>query len=1823
MDTEELIEGLRLRGVVLWDNGDRLGYRAPRGVLDEQDLAALKSRKHEILEYLQSVGAVRHDAESRYEPFPMTDIQRAYNTGRNAGYELGGTGCHSYVELRTPRLDRARLETAWHALIQRHDLLSAVVVPPDMLRVVPFEEGPLLREHDLRGHDPQSPDEDYLSLRREMEDRTYSPGQWPLHEFRLLQFDECSIVQFSVDMTIADFVSVQVMVDELLALYAGRPLAPLPEVSFRDIVVSRTSRRASPAGRGEYDTARQYWLEAIDSLPGRPSLPIEHGAGEVSGPVRFTRRTWRCSPESWALLVARAKKYAVTPSSVLLTVYTDVLRRWSTSPDFCVNVTSMSRDDRVTGIERVVGDFTDVTVHASRAHPGPFIDRVRTTQHQVAEDLSHAAFPGMEVLREMSRARGESVVVPVVFTGALGTGRRRQEDGAAQLVYGVSRTPQVWIDCQALEDGGTCNVNWDVREGTIPPAILQDMWESLTQALDRLADDESVWQSDDVVRLGSRMQAVRARIRRTDTERPATTLHAGFWEQVQDRPDDVALVHGGRSYTYRQLAGHVQALDPLLSGVGEGDRVAVVLGKSVWQVAAVLAVLSRGATYVPIDHDQPAARQERMISACRPRLIITDAGHRAANGAPDVIDVDGLHPTTWTGPLPPPVPADAPAYIIFTSGSTGTPKGVVMTHAAAMNTIADVNERFGRSRPRTVLGVSRLSFDLSVYDIFGTLSSAGTLVLPTEAEVRDPSSWIELIRAAGVDTWNSVPALFEMLLEERRAQHLPPDLNLELILLSGDVIPRTLPARAVPVFPRAELISLGGATEAGIWSIYHVMTDHTGEENIPYGVPLSRQGVYVLDELLGECPDGVKGRIHICGDSLAVEYLNDPQTTEQKFFVSARQNRRLYDTGDIGSHRSDGVIEFHGRADNQVKINGYRVETGEIESVLRGHQDVEQAVVIAEGGNGRKTLRAFVTPVRKEASSAAEAAHAASGDSSPLVEALTRQWAVSPSPAGPDAATYAAWIQAANEASLAALLAAFTEAGLFTEPGTHHQGGDDGDIVARLHPAPELRGLVDRWLDILVFEGVLLRDERGLGVTRDSLERYRMKDSWDRFAALDGQVGNSPESFDYQRHAASTLLSQLRGEVNPIEILFPGGGTGTARAIYGGNRASVSINAAVSDALVSAVEARGDRPTRILEVGAGVGATTEHILPRLPDTVTEYRFTDISEFFLRRAKKTYRQYDFMTYGLFDINADCGPQDVEEGSYDVIVCANVLHNAINIDDAFARLNRLRSPGGIIVMMEPVTELYIALISIFIKLSLTEFTDVRAGGHKVFITDEQWRDVFARAGLKRIAEYPAAGDPLRECGQRLLVVGEGGARPIVEEELLDFLRDNLPGYMVPVSVKAVDAMPLSPQGKIDRRALAGTHSADPAPSTSATIVPRGELEERIAAVWRDVLDLEEVGRDQDFYALGGDSLLMAQTVTRMRQEVDALSGQSWDFIMREMLKRPTVADIASATRDAAPAQGDAPSEPARSERVHVYAIPDGSKRCRAVFHTGTGRLKDYERLVPALMDLDPHTAHVGFTGADSDEYLDSPTDSLMTERARLYAQDLVDLDMDSYELVGYCIGGFLAIETAKILTELGKHVERVVTISTHLCPHRIANELLCELAYGCILEMDPRNIGASFSLSQLHDALSHILDGVNRDIADDELCALDGDYTAIGAFFTDLSRMSPRRRRRLIYEAIEGIDADSDSARTMLEILYDVFRHSLRATIGYVPDVYLGKVLVLEPEHGVEGFYPSLGGDVDWPGTVLGELETATVSGSHATCLLEGNVESIVRYFDARR
>jgi amino acid adenylation domain-containing protein len=295
------------------------------------------------------------------------------------------------------------------------------------------------------------------------------------------------------------------------------------------------------------------------------------------------------------------------------------------------------------------------------------------------------------------------------------------------------------------------------------------------------------------------------------------------------------------------------------------------------------------------------------------------------------------------------------AYVIFTSGSTGHPKGVMIDHRGAVNTIRDVNERFAIGPEDRVLALSNLSFDLSVYDIFGLLAAGGAVVIPDPSLERDPSHWAKLVASHDVTIWNTVPQLLQMLVDcpGVGGGELAVS-SLRLAMLSGDWIPVDLPRRARALIDDLEVISLGGATEASIWSIiYPVGELNPAWRSIPYGRPMVNQRFYVLNDALEPCPQWVTGHLYIGGIGLAKGYWRDEVRTKASFIEHPRTGERLYRTGDLGRYMEDGNIEFLGREDSQVKINGFRMEPGEIEAALRQHPGVADCYVLARTWRNR------------------------------------------------------------------------------------------------------------------------------------------------------------------------------------------------------------------------------------------------------------------------------------------------------------------------------------------------------------------------------------------------------------------------------------------------------------------------------------------------------------------------------------------------------------------------------------------------------------------------------------------------------------------------------------------------------------------------------------------------------------------------------------------------------------------------------------------------------------------------------------------------------
>jgi amino acid adenylation domain-containing protein len=566
--------------------------------------------------------------------------------------------------------------------------------------------------------------------------------------------------------------------------------------------------------------------------------------------------------------------------------------------------------------------------------------------------------------------------MPVVFTSTLGQNDQPSSPFAAGLVrmdkndqvYSITQTPQVWLDHQVAEVDGDLMFNWDSVEELFSPGALDDMWRAYNSLLDSLTSEES-WQQRFHNLLPEKQITMRKRVNATEAPLPHGLLHTRFVEQARKRPDRVAVISRERELTYSELNRWSDHLALRLRDLGcqPNHLVAIVMEKGWQQVLASLAILKSGAAYLPIDAGLPAERLRFLLTHGDVRVALTQPWLMDRLEWPEAVTaiaIEGEAPGEDVGPIEAAQQPDDLAYVIFTSGSTGQPKGVMIDHRGALNTIVDINHRLALSEHDVVFGVSELHFDLSVWDIFGTLSAGATLLLPATGDGPDPRAWARLARERGVTVWNSVPALMQLLADELEAggQTLPA---LRAVMLSGDWIPLPLPARVRGVAPRSSLLSLGGATEAAIWSIAHPIGEADPDwPSVPYGRPLLNQRWHVLQEDGRPAPDWVPGELCIAGAGLAQGYCNDGARTAAAFRTDAHTGERLYHTGDIGRYRPDGNIEFLGRLDNQVKVHGLRVEPGEIEQALTQLAAVSAAAVMVDDGAAGRRLVAFVVAER-------------------------------------------------------------------------------------------------------------------------------------------------------------------------------------------------------------------------------------------------------------------------------------------------------------------------------------------------------------------------------------------------------------------------------------------------------------------------------------------------------------------------------------------------------------------------------------------------------------------------------------------------------------------------------------------------------------------------------------------------------------------------------------------------------------------------------------------------------------------------------------------
>src|SRR5574337_1530082 len=879
------------------------------------------------------------------ETFSTTALQRAYWIGRGGEQPLGGVGCQTYFELGGATVDPGRLDIALDALAHRHPMLRSMFPDVDRCRIAPVNIHAPLRVHDLRQAADTERGRHLDEVRSRLRTHRFGIEAGDTWRVELTRLPEDCILHFAVDLIIADPTSSGVFLRDLAALYRGDEL-PAVSATFGDLARPTPSPPAN----------------AVERLPECPQLPRTEERY-----ISFRRQQHMLDRTAITALDAACRSHGVTRAAVFLAAYALVLRRWSSTDDFLINVTTFGRPP---GVPDVIGDFTKTRLYrAGVDEQTGFADQARAAQRGLRAALTAPESTDL-LVAQLQAGTGHSGIAPVVFTYAADTTGLAQRDADTLGAVGevASMTPQVIIDNQVGAVGDNLIVSWDYRAGCFPPGVVVDMFGAYVSLLEKLGTHD--WPTPVEIDLPRHSRLIRRQRNATTTPRPAALLYDAFREQAQVDPTRTALrwaagefdggPHGdpialaSPHLSYGALDEHARRVAGMLAERhAPGSIIGIQLPKGPAQIVAVLGVLMAGCSYLPVGVDQPADRLARIcaLSGISGLIRSKHVEHNVIPAGPVVHDIESMIRCAPVEPVR--VDPDGTAYVICTSGSSGEPKGVLISHAAALNTIVDVNRRNRIGGTDSVLAVSALDFDLSVYDIFGPLSCGGSVVTISEQSRRDAFRWNTLITEFAVTVWNSVPALMDMLLIAAGASAAGEGAavlaGLRSVFLSGEWIPLDMPRRLHRAAPAARLVAMGGATEAAIWSNEFVLPETVDVDpewvSVPYGYPLANQMFRVVDNLGRDRPDYVAGELWIGGASVAQGYHNAPELTAERFVVD-ETGHRWYRTGDLGCYWDDGTLQFLGRVDSQVKIGGHRVECGEIEHALRGHPLVDSAVVV-------------------------------------------------------------------------------------------------------------------------------------------------------------------------------------------------------------------------------------------------------------------------------------------------------------------------------------------------------------------------------------------------------------------------------------------------------------------------------------------------------------------------------------------------------------------------------------------------------------------------------------------------------------------------------------------------------------------------------------------------------------------------------------------------------------------------------------------------------------------------------------------------------------
>ncbi|MET9519170.1 amino acid adenylation domain-containing protein [Streptomyces sp. NPDC002994] len=817
-----------------------------------------------------------------------------------------------------------------------------------------------LAVHDLRGLDQGSRRQALMAYVATERARAFDIATAPLVRISVHVEDEGWRLSFTSSHAVIEGWSLHSFMTELLTDYRrlrdGLEPQPYdaPQVRFADSIAAELRALES-------EETRAYWRGVVEdhaplAVPSAWAAP--DAAGEdftVPVPLRHLE----------ARLRALAARSHASPKSVLLAAYAKVMSQLTDEPQFHTGLVCHVRPE-VLGSDRVYGTYVNTLPFPIDRSARTWRELVRQVFEREAGLWPHRHFPMPEIQRE-ARTGGRLIDTlfsyldfPEIEDRAVDA-RTGLGEGATEFALAVTATI-------------TMGLNLKTNTRTMSRADAERVAGMFGAVLEAMAAD-----ADGDARAVYLPEGERELLLEAGSVQPFATdphsVHEVFEAQVAEAPDAVAVIADGQELTYAEVNRRANRIAHHLrsTGVGPESLVGVCLERGADLVPALLGVVKSGAGYVPLDPSNPAERLRHVIADAGIRTVITDSGRAplvegAVQGGLLVLDRDrealaaqaDTNPHTLGGP-------DNTLYVIYTSGTTGRPKGVCLTHANALRLFPAMRQRIQFDASDVWALFHSYAFDVSVFEMWGALLHGGKLVVVPQDVARSPEDFLDLLVAHRVTMLAETPSAFRPLVD-LAAQGDPRigQLSLRMVMNGGE------PLEMADLRPwtdrlgleRPILVNAHGITETTVIDTFHTVAAGDGEAGtlIPIGHPLDDVSVHLLDRHGHLVPVGVAGEMHIGGPAVARGYLNRPALTAERFVPDpyGPPGARLYRTGDLARRRPDGMLEFLGRADDQVKLRGYRVELGEIEAVLAEHPQIRDAVVVVrEDRPGEKQLVAY------------------------------------------------------------------------------------------------------------------------------------------------------------------------------------------------------------------------------------------------------------------------------------------------------------------------------------------------------------------------------------------------------------------------------------------------------------------------------------------------------------------------------------------------------------------------------------------------------------------------------------------------------------------------------------------------------------------------------------------------------------------------------------------------------------------------------------------------------------------------------------------------